>query len=200
MGAKLLLLLALVVPAEALARDVYFNGVKLDSHVVVTNRTFPNCEVRFDANGNLFITARGYKASLTQNPQEPAAAPTEDTPGRVTRRYWVVAPQPKRGQVQYDIEVYLNGTFVKRVRSGDDKAIVEVTRHVRPGTNQVRVVATKQLGDRRISSSPQDYMEIVVGEGVVGGGTITIDRAVVTYRRTAAEMGNFADSFSFTSR
>jgi hypothetical protein len=64
----------------------------------------------------------------------------------------------------------------------------------------VRVVATKNLGQKRLSSSPQDVMEVVLGEGSVGGGTITIDRAVVSYRRTAAETGNHADTYAFQSR
>jgi hypothetical protein len=203
MPTKLLLVTVLLLSARpALARDVYFNGVKLEPHVVVRNQSFPACEVRFDAEGNVFITAKGYKVTLGPGGGE-NAPPTDEqpaAPAKVTKRYWLVAPQAKRGLVQYDIDVFLNGTFVKRVRSGDDKAVLEITKFVRPGTNAVRVIANKNVGDKRASSSPQDVMEVVLGEGVVGGGTITIDRAVVTYRRTAAEMGHYSDNYSFTSR
>jgi hypothetical protein len=194
--------LAGLVPGVASARDVYFNGVKLEPHVTVKNQTFANCEVRFDLDGNVYITAKGYKVSVTPSGNEPsgAAAPSDQAPAKVTKRYWLVAPQPRRVVVQYDLEVYLNGTLVKRIRAGDDKAILEVTRYVRPGLNSVRVLAIKNLGNKRLSSSPQDVMELVVGEGVVGGGTVTIDRALVSYKRTAAETGNFADSYGFQSR
>ena len=200
---RLLLVLLLLAPEVASARDVYFNGVKLEPHVVVRNQTFGNCEVRFDLEGNIYITAKGYKVSLSPSGNEPAGAttaPPTDAPARVTKRYWLVAPQGRRGVVQYDIDVFLNGTLVKRIRSTDDKAILEVTRYVRPGANAVRVIATKNLGNKRLSSSPQDVMEVVLGEGIVGGGTVTIDRALVSYRRTAAETGNFSDSYAFQSR
>jgi len=187
-----------VLPAVAQARDVYFNGVKLESNVVLKNQTFPSCEVRFDAAGNVFITAKGYKVGLSAGGNEPATS--DEAPAKVTKRYWLIATQAKRGLVQYDIDVFLNGNLVKRIRSGDDKTVLEVTRHVRPGVNAVKLIAIKNLGNRRASSSPQDAMEVVVGEGVVGAGTITIDRPVVTYRRTAAEMGNFSDAYSFQSR
>jgi len=185
-------------PAVSQARDVYFNGVKLESNVVLMNQTFPSCEVRFDAAGNVFITAKGYKVGLSAGGNEPATS--DEAPAKVTKRYWLIATQAKRGLVQYDIDVFLNGNLVKRIRSGDDKTVLEVTRHVRPGVNAVKLIAIKNLGNRRASSSPQDAMEVVVGEGVVGAGTITIDRPVVTYRRTAAEMGNFSDAYSFQSR
>src|SRR5262245_48642989 len=160
MRPKLLFLLAtgLVMALSsraALARDVYFNGVKLDAHVTLRNQTLQNCEVRFDADGNVHITARGYKVSLAAAGPEGAATADEAPATKVTLRYWLVAPQPKRGVVQYDIDVFMNGTFVKRVRSGDDKAVLEVTRYVRPGANAVRIIATKNIGDRRASSSPQ---------------------------------------------
>ena len=204
MRTNLLLVTTLCLASRtALPRDVYFNGVKLEPHVMVKNQTFPACEVRFDTEGNVHITAKGYKVGLAPAGNETAAAPVEEgtpAPTKVTKRYWLVAPQPKRGLVQYDIDVFLNGAFVKRIKSGDDKAILEVTKYVRPGTNTVRLIATKNLGNKRVSASPQDVMEVVIGEGVVGGGTITIDRALVTYRRTAAETGNHSDNYSFASR
>jgi len=202
-GVAPLILCLTVVGSTAWARDVYFNGVKLESNVVLRNQTFPACEVRFDASGNVYITAKGYKVALSSSGNEApstAAPAADEPPAKVTKRYWLIGTQTKRGLVQYDIDVFVNGSFVKRVRSGDDKTVLDVTRHIRPGINAVKVIATKNLGNRRASSSPQDVMEVVVGEGVVGAGTITIDRPVVTYRRSAAEMGNFSDTYSFQSR
>jgi len=191
----------------AAARDVYLNGVKLDSNVVLTNQRFDACEVQFDGNGNVYITAKGFKVQLAPTAgttgdgaaaKEPAAAPPAD--GKPTKRYWLVAPQPRRGQVQYDLDVYLNGALVKKVRSGDDRVVLEVTAKVKAGENRVKVVATKNMGNKRASSSVADTMEIVLGEGTVGGGTVMIDKPVVTYKRNASETGNFADDFTFTGR
>ncbi len=187
--------------ASAEARDVYLNGVKLDSNVVLKNQTFPACEVKFDDAGNVYITAKGFKIQLQA---QDGAATTDETPppadGKLTKRYWLVSKQTKRGVTQYDLDIYVNDTLAKKVRSNDDGVVLEVTKQVKAGANKVRVVAVKNLGDKRVSSSPTDTLEIVIGEGNVAGGTVTIDKPVVTYKRTAAESGNFADNFSFTGR
>jgi len=78
--------------------------------------------------------------------------------------------------------------------------VLEVTAKVKAGENRVKVVATKNMGNKRASSSVADTMEIVLGEGTVGGGTVMIDKPVVTYKRNASETGNFADDFTFTGR
>jgi hypothetical protein len=56
------------------------------------------------------------------------------------------------------------------------------------------------MGDKRVSSSAADVLEIVVGEGTVGGGTVSIDKPVVTWKRTAQETKNFAEEHKFTGR
>jgi hypothetical protein len=61
-------------------------------------------------------------------------------------------------------------------------------------------VATKAMGDKRLSSSPTDTLEIVLGEGTVGGGTVSITKTVVNYVRTAQETRNFSDETRFEGR
>lgn len=184
------------------ARDVYINGIKLDSNVVLKNQTFPACEVKFDEAGNVYITAKGFKIQLQEEGSTTTKA--EETPapadGKMTKRYWLVSKQAKRGQTQYDVDVYVNDTLVKKVRSTEDSVVLEVTKHVKAGANKVRLVAVKNLGDKRLSTSPTDTLEIILGEGNVSGGTVAIDKPVVNYKRTAAETGNYSDNFSFTGR
>lgn len=192
--------LLLLMTGAAEARDVYLNGVKLDANVILKNQTFPACEVKFDENGNVYITAKGFKVQVTaaEPPKETVAPPPAD--GKLSKRYWLVSKYNKKGQAQYDVDVFVNDQFVKKVRSIDDATVLEVTKFVKPGANKVRLVAVKNLGDKRLSSSVVDFLEIVVGEGAVGGGTVTIDKAVVSYKRTAAETGDFKDDFAFTGR
>lgn len=197
----LALVIVLAMGGVAEARDVYLNGVKLDPNVILKNQTFPACEVKFDADGNVFITAKGFKVQVTATEN---AKPEDNTPpsadGKLAKRYWLVSKHNKKGQAQYDVDIFVNDTFVKKVRANDDATVLEVTKFVKAGANKVRLVAVKNLGDRRLSSSVVDFLEIVVGEGAVGGGTVTIDKAVVSYKRTAAEVGDFKDDFSFTGR
>jgi hypothetical protein len=183
------------------ARDVYLNGVKLERNMILKNQTFPACEVKFDENGDVFITAKGFKLEVAPAPDDrPEKAEPPPADGKLTKRYWLVSKQTKRGAAQYDIDVFVNDVFVKKVRSADDATVLEVTKHVKPGANKVRLIAVKNLGDKRVSSSPVDVLELVLGEGNVGGGTVTIDKPVVTYKRAASESDNFKDEMTFTGR
>jgi hypothetical protein len=197
----IVVLAVLLGSGTAFARDVYLNGVKLDSNVILKNQVFPACEVKFDADGNVHITAKGFKIEMTPAPNEKADTATPPpADGKLGKRYWLVSKQTKRGVTQYDVDVFLNDVFVKKVKSAEDTVVIEVTKHVKPGANKVRLVAVKNLGEKRISSSAVDVLEIVLGEGNVAGGTVTIDKPVMIYKRNASETGSFKDEASFTGR
>jgi hypothetical protein len=203
-AAALAAILALGAATPAFARDVYLNGVKLDASVVITSQTFPSCEVQIDARGDVYITAKGFKIETKPAAGDSGSAPAPAAPAApaaaVTKRYWLVSKQPRKGLAQYDVDVYVNGKFVKKVRAQDDPVILDVTRAVRPGSNEVKLVATKNMGDKRLSASPTDTLEILLGEGTVGGGTVAITRTVVTYVRTAQETKSFSDDARFDAR
>lgn len=197
-----LILVWLGFPSVASARKVYLNGVKLDASVVLTNQMFPACEVKFDENGDVWIVAKGVKIALqgSSTASEKIVAEAPVVQGTLTKQYWLVSPQHTRGLVQYDIDVFVNGVWIKKVRSGDDKVVMDITKNVKPGDNKLRIVATKIMGERRASTSATDTMEIILGEGTVGGGTVRVDKPLVAYRRTAHETQNFAEDFLFVGR
>jgi hypothetical protein len=196
-----LLLVLAAASTPAFARDVYLNGVKLGPDVLIKNQQFPACEVAIDEKGDVYITAKGFKIDVApakdDAPKGKEAAPSD---GKLTKRYWLISKQVKRGQAQYDIDVFVNGKHVKKVRSADDPVVLEITKFVKPGDNTVQLVAKKDMGDKRLSSSPTDTIEVVLGEGTVGGGTVSITKPVVSYSRNAQETKNFTDELSFTGR
>jgi hypothetical protein len=194
---------ALLGAAPAFARDVYLNGVKLDSSVLIQSQTFPACEVQFDEKGDVHITAKGFKVETkpaAASADAPGSAPAAPSAQALSKRYWLISKQPKKGMAQYEVDIYLNGKFVKKVRAQDDPVILDVTKSVRPGVNEVKLIATKTMGDKRLSSSPTDTLEIVLGEGTVGGGTVSITKTVVSYVRSAQETKNFSDDARFDGR
>ncbi|MSP15520.1 MAG: hypothetical protein EXR73_02715 [Myxococcales bacterium] len=194
-----LVLVLLLLPRVAAARDVMLNGIKLDENLVLTNQTFAACEVKFDAQGNIHITAKGFKIAVQASTKEPIDEPPP-ADGRISRRYFLVASERGSGAAQYDVDVYLNGRLVKKVRGGDGRVAIEVTKDVRAGENRVRFVAAKQATGKRRSSSPTDQLEVVVGEGVSGGGSVSIDRSLATLRVTAADTGPITREAKFTGR
>jgi len=188
-------MLLLAPPAQA--REVYLNGVRLDANVVIRNQKLEGCSVRFDEHGNVRITAKGFDIALSG---AEAATETENEPNdKVTKRYWLFASQKNRGLVPYDIEVYLNGASVKKIRADDDTVVFEVTKWVRPGKNLVRVAALRNANGKR-TTSPVDVMEVVVGEGSMKGAHVSIERPLVTFQRNASETEDVTDEFSFNSR
>jgi len=208
LGLGVLLVVTLGVARPAAARDVYLNGVKLDSSVVIANQNFPACEVRIDERGDVYITAKGFKIDVKPAAQgdgkttPPAGAAAAPAPAKLEKRYWLVSKQPagRKGMAQYEVEVFVNGKLVKKVRAADDPVILEVTAHVVPGENRVTLKATKVMGDKRLSSSPTDSLEILLGEGSVGGGTVSITRSLVTTVVTAQDTKNTVSTQRFEGR
>lgn len=175
----------------ALAKGVFLNGVNIDG---VVNQKFENVTVTIDDKGNVLITAKGYEVQ-TQAPKPVVpVAPVVD-PGPVTKRYFLVSETSAIGLAQYDIDVFVNSVWIKRVSSADAQAVVEVTRHLKKGKNIVHFTATKALADGRKSASPTHFVKLYIGEGNMGGNNVMIDNALLEYKRDASEMQNFADEF-----
>jgi hypothetical protein len=206
----------LLAGGAAEARHVFLNGVKLDDNVAVKAQTFAGCEVRIDESGDIHITAKGYKVFSSvpggspPPPQPPAPAPAAPPPvtppppppppiakPAVPRPTWLISKESFHGATQYDIDVYINEAFVKKVRSVDDPIVLDVSRWVQNGENRVRMIAVKQLGERRVSTSAADTLEVILGQGNASGGMVTVDKVLVTFRRNANEVQNIREDFSF---
>jgi hypothetical protein len=185
-------LLSFAVPA--VAKGVFLNGVNIDG---VTNQKFEGCTVIIDPDGNVLITAKGYEVQ-TVAPTTAKPAPVEQGP--VTKRYFLVTEPSPPGMAQYDIDVFVNSVWIKRIAADDAQTVIEITRHLKKGKNVVHFTATKNLADARRSASPQHLVRIIIGEGNMGGNNVMIDNPVLEYKRDASEMQNFSDDFTVMGR
>ncbi len=187
------LMLALCAAAgRAEARNVYLNGLRLDANVAIKPQTFVGCEVRIDEAGDVYITAKGYKVVQSEAARPPAApAPAG------SRLFWLISKQTRPNATNYDVDVFINDAFVKKVRSTDDAIVIDVSKWVQPGENRVRMIAVKNQGEKRTSMSPVDTLEVLVGEGVAAAGTVTVDKVDVTFKRNASETQNVREDFTF---
>jgi hypothetical protein len=193
-----ILLAVVLLPTGAFARTVYLNGVKLDASTRIKPQTFEGCNVRFDEKGDIYISAKGYSVEVETHPIEPPTqAPA--TPAAPRRGYWLISKQTSQGAVQYDIDVFINDQFVKKIRSAEGPTVLEVSKYIQGGENHVRMVATKNLGGGRVSTSPAEVLEVILGEGSLSGSTVTVDRITVDFKRTANEVQRFQQDFSFKS-
>jgi hypothetical protein len=216
--AILLTAVALAGPPPALAAPgVTLNGVSIAG---VSNQKFENVTVVIDAQGNLDIQAKGYAARVAGAPPAaapPAAAPPPAAPpptgsgtvasapaaanGRLARRYFLATEQSQPDGTQYDVEVFINASWIRVVKSTDPQVVTEITRYLRPGANKVTLSCTKRLqGVERRNYAAEVTLKVVVGAGNVGGDHVMIDDPLAVMTRTAAEVDDKVEEFVFEAR
>ena len=186
--------LLVVSPARA---AVFLNGVNIDG---VTGQTFEGCTVTIDEKGNVLIVAKGYEVQAS--PPRPKAAHAEAlVPAEpVTKRFFLVSEQNVTGMAQYDIDVFVNSTWIKRIGADEPQVVLEIGKHLHKGKNSVHFTATKNLKEVRKSSTPAHYIKVHIGEGNMGGNNVMIDNELLEYTRTAAELQNFDEDFVVMGR
>jgi hypothetical protein len=183
----------LALSSQAAFGAVFLNGVNIDG---VVNQTFEGCTVKIDDKGNVLITAKGYQVQAsTPTPAATAAAPAEP----VTKQYFLVSDMTKDG-AQYDVDVFINSVWVKRVAANDNQVILDISKHLHKGKNTVHMTAVKNLKEGRKSVSPSDWLKLHIGEGSVAGNNVMIDNPLLEYTRTAAETQTFENEYPITGR
>lgn len=177
---------------------VFLNGVNIDG---VVNQTFENCTVKIDEKGNILITAKGYEVQAPGT-TPPPAPPTPTTPAfePVTKQYFLVTDMSTPAHAQFDVDIFINQVWVKRINATDGQVIVDISKHLHKGKNAIHFTATKNIKEGRKSVSPAHYLKLHVGEGSVSGNNVMIDNPLIEYTRTAAEMGTFDDDLVITGR
>ncbi len=207
-------------PGQAAAVAVFINGENVTG---VRNVSLVNARVRIDERGNVHVEAPGYtvrrvdiaqaqgggaaapagpgagQAPRAGRPGSPGAAAPANPP--LTRRYYLVTNQTNPGMAQFDLEIFVNGTSVARARGNADPVIDLLNRHLRPGRNEVRIVARKNLGDgARRSESRRDLHRVLIGEGNEDGGQVSIETTLVDYSVNASQTEDQTAVFTITVR
>jgi hypothetical protein len=224
LSAAVCTLAVVMAPATALAGSVYLNGVRIDG---VTNQRFEKATVRIDEKGDVHITAPGYAvrvetapaplaapvapppapavpapapAAAAATPAAPAPAAAPEAPPSLTRRYWLVTEQAVPGMSEYDIDLYINSKWIRKLRNSEEQIITEITRHLQPGKNTVLLSPHKVVAGDRKSYSPRYYFKVIIGEGNVGGDNVMIDNPIIKFQRTAADTTDESEEFTLTTR
>lgn len=192
-------ILLMAAPAGAAAqRSVYLNGVNIDAAV---GRTFDDAQVRIDSLGNVHIHAPGYTMKprpLPDRPRKPS--PTVPESADLTRRYWMVSHQSRANATRYDVDVFVNGAYVTRVKAGSWATIFDLTEWLRPGANVLHFKARENNNVATASNSPADFFKLMVGHGTRKGTQVVIEKTLVEYQRTAAETGDHNDEYTFVAQ
>ena len=185
-----------------LATAVYLNGVNIDG---VRGQNFEKCRsVRIDDKGNLHLDCPGYQV---ENPGGSAVAPVvlpsipvavaSVAPASLSKHYFLVTEQSDGAAAQYDVDVYVNSKWVRKVRSGDEQIVLDITKFLAPGQNKVLFAATKRATKAGAQSS---FVRFIVGEGESSGAQVLIDNPLIECKRTAAETDNVNEEFTVQAR
>jgi hypothetical protein len=182
-----------------LLASVYLNGVNIDG---LRGQKFEKCKaVRIDDRGDVYLECPGYQVEHPAAAAPPAPAPLipAAVAAAMTKRYWLVSEEKDSASAQYDVDVFINARFIRKIKAGEPQVVVELTKYLRSGTNKVLFAASKRPGERK-SASPASFLKLVVGEGEAGGNTVTIDNPLIESKRTAAETDNVNEEFTIQGR
>ncbi len=178
----------LLVAGVAAARSVFLNGANIDS---VRNESLKKVDVFIDSEGNVHIEAPGYKVMEESSAAPPVAPAASGANPALQNRYFLVVDSSRPGAAQYDVEVDINGQLARKIQWNDPQLIAEVSMLLKPGRNQVRIVATKNLSSPRTSTSENDQMKVLIGRGQAMGQQVTIDSSLVVFTCSAADSQTF---------
>jgi len=135
-----------------------------------------------------------YQYQAPQAPPPPVQAP------RITKHYWMVTHQNAPGMTEFDIDVYVNAKWLMTLRNNSQQDVVEVTRFLIAGQNNITFEAKKLSSGPRKSFSTEHQFIVVIGEGDAGGDNVMINNPLVTFKRTAADAESSSKDYSFATR
>jgi hypothetical protein len=194
--------------ASALIGAVFLNGVNIEG---VRSQTFEKCRtVRLDEKGDVHLDCPGYQvetpaalvAPAARAPAPPAVpvAAAAVAPPQLGKHYFLVTEQGAGGGPQYDVDVFINSKWVRKLKNGEDQIVMDISKLLQPGPNKLLFAATKRAVAGPSVPQPAAYLKIIVGEGEQGGGNVLIDNPLVECKRTAAEVDNINEEFTVQAR
>lgn len=179
---SLALAAALFVPQAHAAKTVkvYVNGVEAAG---MKDFQFKAVDVRIDSEGNIWIDAPRYRIEVSKPAgapaSTPATAPTAPAAAIAQGAHWLVTQdQGSTGQI---IEVLVNGTSVREIRSGQAQLILDVGPFLKAGSNVITFRPTD-------TGTPAGAAIVIhLGEGSNESGTLKLQNPQISYSRTGTE-------------
>ena len=181
------------------AASIFLNGVNIDG---VRAQNFEKCRAaRVDDKGNVYLDCPGYQAESISG--SGAAIPTIPVagaslvPARLSKHYFLVTEQNDGAAAQYDVDVYVNSKWVRKVRSGDEQIVLDISRYLSPGANKLLFAATKRVPK---AAAPTSFVRLIVGEGESSGSQVLIENPLLECKRNGAEVDNVNEEFTLQAR
>ena len=150
--------------ASLLSGTLYINGVRADG---LRGFDLEDVDLRIDEQGDIHVTAPQYKVEVEDAPVIPAPAANTMIPAE---KYWLVTVDDQSSG--YVADVLINGSLVRKIRSGEEQLIVDVGPYLNIGENTVLIVPSSGEGGGRL--------HVYLGIGSNETGTVVIDKTPVS--------------------
>ena len=169
---------------------VFVNEVEVTG---LTNQEFKNCTVKFDAEGNINISAPGYKIKrLDSGASEEGSSSsssttivTEKKKEKLQKKYYLVTEENNGAKVWDSYSLIVNGSVVKKFTSSDGVILENLTKHFSKGSNQIVITAAKK--DTYPGGSKSNWFRIIIGEGHEEAKQIVIDKTLGSITRKGSD-------------
>lgn len=190
-GIGLLVALALIaLPAQAQdTTKIFLNEVDITGAADIELTEVK--AVKIDAQGNVHIDAPQYQVETEQDANAGNAAGNGGGGDAIQAEsggeYYLIGTNTNPGKAGFDIEIYVNGVLRRTIRNEEDQVVVNISKHLIPGTNTVVFKARKKTNKARLSTSPADRISIMVGKGNATANQLTIERQLATFSVNASE-------------
>ena len=152
-----------------LSATLYVNGVRADG---LRDFLLEDVDVRIDADGDIHITAPGYKVEAVPEASE-GPLPESELPSEL---YWLVTMD--EGSRGYVADVLVNGSLVRKIRSGEEQLILDVGPYLRSGENKLMLLPSEGAG--------QGTLRVYLGTGTNEAGTVVMDDLSVDLALTSS--------------
>ncbi len=147
-------LFTLSLSASAQATEIYINGVRVGA---VAGVEMSNCEVRFDAQGNIHITAPGYEV-VAPPPQDTINRPTAGLVGS----YFLLVESSPVGETPYQLTLLLNGEPLRDITASQNGLVVALNDVLRVGKNKLTIQAKRT---DEAAFAPEASLQVFIGPG-----------------------------------
>lgn len=185
------LLISTPVVAQQVGKKIFINDIDLAAYLI-TDVELKCVNIKFDSKGNLYIIAPGYSFEALGSSKAPDKG-TAVEQDKATHFYLVTFPKPDRADAGYDIDVHINGKFVRRVLGGKDQEVVDITSYFRQGTNEVSFLSVRRKGFKPPKGAPSS-LRLAIARGYEAKGTYVLKDILWDVTRLSTDSKtNFVD-------
>jgi hypothetical protein len=173
----------------AWAGSLYINGTLVEPRSL-GNVSLQGATVRFDGQGNIYVDAPGYRVQAV-GVAAPAPAPApKPAPSPVAYgRWWLVTED--RGSSGHSVEVWINGALAQTVRSGGGDQLIELSRHLKLGPNDIRI--------RSFSTEPAGgSLTLFIGPGGSEKGYFDMPLPPVEFGLSSTRSGTYERQYTLS--